>query len=225
MPKVLVVDDEKEITAALRRLLKRSGFEVATACSGEEALSALESFNPDLVLSDFRMPGMNGAALLSEVKRRKPMVLRLIISGYADLDSVLASVNDGEICRFISKPWDDAALPTLLHGLLADRNARATLFQPFANPKQGVSAALYDHPTSLELRAHQSGETFAVANALELISRFVGSLEHTPLNMVGGLLERRGGKLTFVAEIGGNQRLSIELPVNPDERSTTETIQ
>src|ERR1700719_1768734 len=104
MPKILVVDDEPAVLNALRRLLRRAGFEVETAGTGAEALARLDGFAPDIVLSDFRMPGMNGAELLAQVKQRQPLALRLIISGYADLDSVMTSVNEGEICRFISKP-------------------------------------------------------------------------------------------------------------------------
>ena len=62
---------------------------------------------------------MNGAELLGAVKRRLPLSLRLMLSGFADLDSVLASVNEGEICRFIKKPWNDKELLDLLQGLLA----------------------------------------------------------------------------------------------------------
>ena len=118
--KLLVVDDEPQVAHALRRLFRREGFEVQVAFNGSEALERLKEFSPDIILTDFRMPGMTGSELLQRVKRSHPLALRLIISGYADFKSVVASVNDGEICRFISKPWDDAELvtyPRVGHGV------------------------------------------------------------------------------------------------------------
>ena len=109
MHKILVVDDEVEIVRSLQRVL-RGDFTVERAQSGEEALSKLASFQPDVVISDFRMPGMSGAELLLKVKERFPLCIRIILSGYADLESVLASVNEGEICRFIKKPWNNDQL-------------------------------------------------------------------------------------------------------------------
>src|SRR5690349_20023459 len=105
--KVLVVDDEQQVAHALRRLLRREGFAVEVAYSGEEALEKLKGFSPDVVLSDFRMPGMNGSELLQHVRRQRPLALRLLFSGYADFKSLAASMSEGEFCRFISKPWDD----------------------------------------------------------------------------------------------------------------------
>ena len=110
---LLVVDDEVEVAKALRRLLRKE-FEVALAHTGAEALERLSQGPVDLVLSDFRMPGMSGTELLAEVKLRNPDTVRVLLSGYADLES--APARDDTI-RFVRKPWDDAALITLLREL------------------------------------------------------------------------------------------------------------
>lgn len=127
MQRILIVDDEVQVCSALRRLFRREDFEVEIAASGPEALLKLEAFRPDVVLSDFRMPQMNGAELLAEVRRRLPLALRIILSGYSDLASVMASVNDGEICRFISKPWDNETLVPTIRTILKQREALARL--------------------------------------------------------------------------------------------------
>ncbi len=121
MAKVLIVDDDAPVARALSRLLKRSGFEVAQAGSGAEALTLLETFAADIVLSDYRMPAMNGAELLEIVRERYPAALRIIISGYAEP----GRIDPGLVCRVLSKPWNDGELAQLLQQLLRERNQRS----------------------------------------------------------------------------------------------------
>jgi CheY-like chemotaxis protein len=221
--KVLVVDDEPQVAHALRRLLKREGFDVQVAFNGAEALERLKEFSPDIVLSDFRMPGMTGGELLQQVKRSHPLALRLIISGYADFKSVVASVNEGEICRFISKPWDDAELVTYLKGLLRHRETMAQLYAPFRAAPRGVSAEVSPSDAALVLKVQVSDPAFPADQALTLIERFAGLLADDSLKVVGGLLERYGGRLSFVAEVGGPQRLRLELPMRTEEELASRT--
>jgi DNA-binding NtrC family response regulator len=104
MMRVLVVDDEVEVGRALGRLLRRQ-FDVELARNAEEALSKLDAAPFDVVLCDFRMPGMNGADLLREVKRRQPGVRRVLVSGYADLSSGAAPDPGEPVWNFLRKPW------------------------------------------------------------------------------------------------------------------------
>ncbi|HEV7801040.1 MAG TPA: HD domain-containing phosphohydrolase, partial [Burkholderiales bacterium] len=111
---VLCVDDESNILNALRRLLRPRGYRVLTAESGAEGLSLIEGERVDLVLSDMRMPEMNGAHFLEQVKARSPDTVRILLTGYADLASTVAAVNNGGIYRYIAKPWDDTALTDIV---------------------------------------------------------------------------------------------------------------
>lgn len=220
--KVLVVDDEPQVAHALRRLLRREGFEVEVAFSGEEALEKLKTFPPDVVLSDFRMPGMNGSELLKHVKRLHPLALRLVISGYADFKSVAASVTEGEFCRFISKPWDDAELVAYLLGLLRNRELMARLYQPFGGGRPGVTAETSQTDRSLVVKVELHEQPFLSEQALAVIERFTGALGGDSLKVVGGLLERYGGRISFVAEVGGRQQLCVEVP-RPSEATSEPT--
>jgi len=215
MIRVLVVDDEPQIGSALRRLLRREGYEVETALTGEEALGKLHSFAADVVLSDFRMPGMTGAELLARVKRTHPLTLRIIISGYADFKAVLASVNEGEVCRFITKPWDDGELVSYLATMLKQRETLQQLYQPFAEPREGVSADAAYLESGLRVKVQLNEQPFQKEQAVALLERMAGLMAGDSLNMVGGLLERHHGRLSFVAEVGGAQRLELELPRLP----------
>ncbi len=125
MQRILIVDDEVQVCSSLRRLFRREDFEVEIASSGPEALLKLDAFRPDVVLSDFRMPQMNGVELLAEVRRRLPRALRIILSGYSDLSFVMASVKEGEVSRFISKPWDSETLVPTIRTVLEQREAQA----------------------------------------------------------------------------------------------------
>jgi two-component system NtrC family sensor kinase len=108
---ILCVDDERNVLRSLERVFLDDDFEIITAGSGEEGLTALEE-NPDiqLVVSDYRMPGMNGVEFLKEVCNRRPDTVRIVLSGYADTAAVVAAINEGQIYKFIPKPWNDDEL-------------------------------------------------------------------------------------------------------------------
>lgn len=107
---ILLVDDEAAILRALNRLLRRAGYTVFTADSGQEALEVLQRENIQVVLSDFRMPHMTGGELLAKVKAEHQNIVGLVLSGYADLESVTKILNDGSASKFLHKPWDDSEL-------------------------------------------------------------------------------------------------------------------
>jgi response regulator RpfG family c-di-GMP phosphodiesterase len=107
---LLCVDDEPNILSALRRLLRPHGYQVTIAGSGAEALTIMEAQPFDLVISDMRMPEMDGAQFLEQVRKRWPDTIRLLLTGYADVTSTVDAINKGEIYRYISKPWDDNEL-------------------------------------------------------------------------------------------------------------------
>lgn len=104
---ILCVDDEANILSALRRLFRPHGYTVLTAGGGAEGLDVLAKEHVDLIISDMRMPGMDGATFLAEARTRHPDTVRLLLTGYADMDSTIAAINAGQIARYIAKPWND----------------------------------------------------------------------------------------------------------------------
>ena len=115
---VLLVDDEESILNSLRRLLRGQPYEVVLATSGAQALEIMATRPIDLVMSDARMPGMDGATLLAEVHRLYPATSRILLTGYADLTTIIKAINDGQIHRYISKPWNDEELQLVLQQTL-----------------------------------------------------------------------------------------------------------
>jgi len=107
---LLLVDDEPNIVSALKRLLRPDGYQILSACSGQHGLDVLASQEVDVIVSDQRMPGMLGADFLRAAKVRHPHTIRIMLSGYTELQSVTAAVNEGAIYKFLTKPWDDDQL-------------------------------------------------------------------------------------------------------------------
>jgi response regulator RpfG family c-di-GMP phosphodiesterase len=117
-PVVLLVDDEANILSSLRRLLRPDGWQILTANGGEEALTVLRSQVVDLVISDMRMPVMDGAQLLAQVRQHWPATMRILLTGYADIKSTIAAINQGQIYRYIAKPWNDDDMRSVVEDAL-----------------------------------------------------------------------------------------------------------
>lgn len=112
-PTLLFVDDEERITKLLKAIF-RADYDVHTANSAAEGLQLLQGLRVDVVVSDQRMPGMMGTEFLAEVRKRSPRTMRILLTGYSDLGSIVGSVNDGEVFRFINKPWDQDEIKAII---------------------------------------------------------------------------------------------------------------
>jgi response regulator RpfG family c-di-GMP phosphodiesterase len=116
-PAVLVVDDEARILSALRRSLRREGYEILTAETVEEALRVLDERSVALILSDQKMPGMSGVQFLAEAARRCPEAVRMLITGWTE-EIPREQLEEAGVCALITKPWDDEKLKATLRRAL-----------------------------------------------------------------------------------------------------------
>jgi diguanylate cyclase (GGDEF)-like protein/PAS domain S-box-containing protein len=107
---ILLLDDEQNILHALVRLLRKDGYNILCANSGEQAFELLAMNNIQVILSDQRMPNISGTEVLKVVKELYPNTIRLVLSGFTDLKSVTEAINSGAIYKFITKPWNDVEL-------------------------------------------------------------------------------------------------------------------
>jgi len=107
---LLIVDDEPHILAALQRMLVDEGYAIFTATNAHEGLEILAKHPVQVILSDQRMPAMTGAEFLGRVKALYPDTVRMVLSGYAELETVVQAVNEGAIYKFFVKPWEDGQL-------------------------------------------------------------------------------------------------------------------
>ncbi|MEP6501794.1 MAG: EAL domain-containing protein [Betaproteobacteria bacterium] len=107
---LLLVDDEENILASLRRSLRRGGYRIITALSALEGLQRLAENEVDVIVSDQRMPGLTGVEFLRRAKELYPETIRMVLSGYTELQSITDAINEGAIYKFLTKPWEDDLL-------------------------------------------------------------------------------------------------------------------
>lgn len=174
---LLIVDDEVDVLESLRHQFHRT-YRVLTATSGGQAVSLLNDHQVQLILSDQRMPGMQGDAFLSQARRLQPDAIRMLFTGYADIQAVINAVNEGHIFRYILKPWDTVELEGIIrqaaeqYNLLADRKR--------------LIAELQEANAQL---VHANEE---LARAGQLKTAFIEVASHefnTPITLVLGLTE------------------------------------
>lgn len=209
---VLCVDDEPNILSALRRTLRVDGLRVLTAQGGQEALEALERESVDVVISDMRMPGMDGAELLERVHQRWPTHIRVLLTGHADTSAAVAAINRGRIFRYLNKPWDDAELRTVVRqglSMLHLERERARL-EALAT-RQNLE--LRDANERLEERVQQRTQELARANDTLKRSYL------TSIKVFSGLIELRGGRLAGhgrrVADVA--RKVAVTMGLNDEE--------
>ncbi len=123
MYRIMIVDDEENILRALKRALDHQfDWSIETYNQPAEALKRAQTTAFDLFLSDYRMPEMDGVQLLTKIKQLQPEAMRLILSGHTDITALTSAINQAEIYRFISKPWEDYDLITTLLQALIHRD-------------------------------------------------------------------------------------------------------
>ncbi len=179
---ILIVDDESFILTSLKRMLHSEPYRVHTASGGDEALRIMEQTELGLIISDFRMPEMDGIAFLQEAKKRQPDSVRIILSGYADISAIIDAINQGEIYKFIAKPWNDDELKltiiqSLEHWQLRKSNRELT--QELLE-KNTELQNLNDH---LEREVARRSRELLLKDKRFLLSQYI--IENIPVALVG----------------------------------------
>lgn len=119
---IVIVDDEQDVLNALRRVFRNPRYKVHTYDSAGSALEALKELNADLIISDMRMPNMDGAEFLKHAKNMRPMTPRILLTGQADKEDTVRAINEGEIYAYVSKPWDNEQFISLANEALSRRS-------------------------------------------------------------------------------------------------------
>ena len=156
-PHLLLLDDDENILAALRRLLRREGYHIYTAKSPQEAFEILATHPIGVVLSDQRMPQMTGTEFLRQVKKLHPHTVRMVLSGFSEIKAVTDAVNEGAIWRFLSKPWDDVTLRDEIRLAFAEHKALRDAAEEHADALKSrvrLEGELSQRDQHLDLKAH-----------------------------------------------------------------------
>jgi len=182
--KILCVDDERNVLKSLRRLfMDHDDYEILIAESGEEGLEAMaENDDISLVISDYRMPGMNGVDFLSQVYEGWPDTIRIVLSGYADTAAVVEAINLGRIYKFIPKPWNDEELKSTVGVALQHRELK--LQNDHLNVElQKKNLELQEMNDNLEKKVQQRTEALEIRNKVLAVSQ--GVLDVLPIAVFG----------------------------------------
>ena len=193
---LLCVDDEANILNALRRVFRPHGYRVLVAESGAAGLKSLEAEAVDLVISDMRMPEMDGAQFLEQVRQRWPDAIRILLTGYADIESTIGAINRGEIYRYLTKPWQDDDIVLIVRDALARKrlareNARLLALTQSQNEELQVLNAGLEQTV-----ASRTEEIRQIFNQLEQSHRDLKRSFLTAVQVFSGLIELRGGSLS-----------------------------
>lgn len=179
---LLIVDDEESILLSLRRMLRRDGYEIHMANSGEEGLAILEREPIGVIVSDQRMPGMSGSEFLGKVRERFPATVRIVLSGYTELETITDAINRGAIYKFLTKPWDD----DLLRGHIAEAFSHYEMKHENAR-LAALNQAMVDAIPDALLLVEVGGGTVVTTNAAA--SRLLGYPQDVLRGMAIGALE------------------------------------
>ena len=183
---VLCVDDEANILSSLKRLFRPTGYRLLTANSGEEALALMEKEAVDLIISDMRMPGLNGAQVLAASRERWPDTVRILLTGFADMASTIEAINNGQLHRYIAKPWDDnEVLLVVREGLEKKALLREKARLEALTQKQNEE--LKELNASLEQKVEARTAELAAANE-KLKAGFINAIK-----TFSAVIELRGG--------------------------------
>ncbi len=138
--KIIIVDDNDQILKTCRRLLSKEAYQCITFSSPLKALEHAESINPVIIISDQRMPQMEGVVFLEKTKEKLPWAIRILMTGYADINAVINAINLGSVYRFIKKPWDDELFLSEIRQAVAHFNKTERLhwFSDDDEPKKRI---------------------------------------------------------------------------------------
>jgi two-component system NtrC family sensor kinase len=173
--KILCVDDEQNVLNSLKRLFLDDDYIILTTNSGLDGIALQEKENAQIVISDYRMPTMSGVEFLREINKKWPDTVRIVLSGYADTSAIVSAINEGQIYKFIPKPWNDDELKVTIANAverynLAKQNRQ--LSEELARKNEELERLLKERSNTLELRN-------------EMLKNFQNIIDALPIGVIG----------------------------------------
>ena len=172
---LLLLDDEQDILNSLKRLLRRD-YDVVCYTEGQEALDYLADNNVDIIMSDMRMPQMNGDEFLTSAKKCQPDAIRILLTGYSDMESTINAINNGSIYTYIGKPWDNESLKLTLekaashYGLKKEKIALSAKLKEandeLANLNQSLEIRIKKRTAALEASKEKLNNSLSIQQDL-----------------------------------------------------------
>lgn len=218
---ILCVDDEESILNSLKRTLRAKEYTILTALSGDEGLDVLKNNKVDLVISDQRMPKMSGFEFLRQVKEKHPNSTRIMLSGYSDFESLIKTINEGEIIHYISKPWDNEELKAIIKRTLEKNQmvhhvgALLENVRKMVNLAEGLQIDSHQEENNLVLRISCKDKIVdekSVYNLIKYLFDTLGIEGKETMNVLNNAVSRKNGVIFFNIDLGKGVNLKIEVP-------------
>jgi two-component system NtrC family sensor kinase len=181
-PHILLVDDEPNILRALTRLFFDKDYELHTASSAQEGLEILKKQAVDLIIADYRMPGMTGIDFFHNARLVQPDAIRIILSGFADVHALTEAINEGNIYKFIFKPWNDEDLRTTVR-LALDQRTLLLENRSLEKELKEKNRQLEEFNRELERKVEERSQEIQYRNKVLSVSQEI--LEHIPIGVIG----------------------------------------
>lgn len=222
---LVLVDDEESILNALYRVFRDDpDYEIITAHDAQDALQKVAAVAVDVIISDQRMPGIGGAELLQEIRNRYPDSIRFLLSGYADVEAIISAINEGDIYRFIKKPWNNEELKNLVKNAINQRDISRIISEAvfrakkIINVSRDIEVTVSDDTKNLNLKLKDSSKIMPPENILRLIDFIIGTVESSgkvgkeSLVFSGGMFNKKEGRVILSVDLGKDLNLTIEFP-------------
>jgi len=207
--KILCVDDEPNILSALKRMFSLAGFSLTCADSGQEAIELLEQEKFHMVISDMRMPNMSGVQLFEQIKLTHPEVIKILLTGYSDLESAIAAVNRGEVYRYLTKPWNETEIIATVHSGIEYLNLKAEK-ERLLDITQAQNSQLNELIATLEEKVQDRTQNLTLANQKLKDSYF------SSIKSFSNLLDLRRMKLLDHSKLVADLSMKIAISMNLD---------
>ena len=177
--KVLFVDDEQSILKAIKRMMRSEPYEFYFAGGGQEALDLLERENVHVIVTDLGMPVMNGLKLLKQVQGQYPDIIRLVLSAFSDTDSILNAINEGNVYRYVVKPWNDMELKLTVKQAIEVYNLH--------EERRALLKELEEHNRLLEKRVEERTRQLLAIQSKAEIGKHSSQIVHNLNNPLQGI--------------------------------------
>jgi len=216
---ILCVDDEPNVLKALRRLFRGSDYNIYLADSGAQGLEVLAQQAIDLIISDMRMPHMDGAEFFTQAAEKWPDTVRILLTGYADIESTITAVNNGKIYSYCRKPWEDDELKALVTKAVEEKRLREERVQLFEIIHQ-QNAELKDLNTHLEEKVEARTKQLKLSlNKLDKAHLLLKKQYTDSVKAFAKIIEMRpgirGGHATYIADM--SRRVAVKLSLSEED--------
>jgi response regulator RpfG family c-di-GMP phosphodiesterase len=208
-PRILLVDDEKSILDSLYRFCRQRKWDALRANSGGEGLELLNTEKVDIIISDMRMPNMDGAEFLAKAKITSPNSVRILLTGYADMEAVVSAINEAKIYNYLNKPWDDNMLESVINSALdfkRKEDQRLRLVTEVAEKNKELATVNMSLEEKVTVRTK---ELQLAVDSIKASNHRITKNFHNALSLITGLIEMQGGGDKNQTEMIANASVDI----------------